>query len=96
MPFVFRMLSGFSVFLPPEIVVNANGLADPKHLPDLDTTLRGALALGNTPMIFNSILPKSLKDLTPQVRDKYRHYVTLYKNFIRPSLDTCNVYHHGP
>lgn len=39
-PFVYRMLSGLSVFLPPEIVVNSNGMAYPEHMPDLDTTLR--------------------------------------------------------
>ena len=85
MPYVYQMLSGLSVFLPPEILVNPNGLANQEDLPDLDTTLRGAFALGNTPMIFNSMLPKSVETLTPAVREKYLHYVTLYKEFISPA-----------
>ena len=96
MPYVYRMLSGMSVYLPPEILVNANGMAWPKDQPDLDTMLRGAYALGNTPMIFNFILPKSVESLTPDVRQRYLHYSDIYKNFIRPILPTSKVYHHAP
>ena len=96
MPYVYQMLSGLSVFMPPEILVNPNGLANQQDLPDLDTTLRGAFALGNTPLIYNAMLPKSIETLTPAVREKYLHYVTLYKEFIRPLLSVCKVYHHAP
>ena len=95
-PAVYRMLAGLSVFLPPETWVNANGMAWPTDLPDLDTTLRGAYALGNTPMIFNALLPKSVHELAPQVRERFLHYAGLYKSFIRPLLPTCKVYHHAP
>jgi alpha-galactosidase len=96
MPYVYRMISGLSVYLPPEIIVGANGMARPKDLGDLDTTLRGAYALGNTPMFFNAVLPKSAEELTPAMRDKFLHYANLYKAFIRPLLPTCNVYHFAP
>jgi alpha-galactosidase len=96
MPYVYRMLSGMSVYLPPEILVNANGMAWPKDQPDLDTTLRGAYALGNTPMIFNSILPKSVEELTPEVQQRFLHYAQIYKTFIRPVLPASKVYHHAP
>lgn len=96
MPYVYRMLSGMSVYLPPETLVNSNGMAYPKDLPDIDTTLRGAYTLGNTPMIFNAILPKSVEELKPEVREKFLHYANLYKSFIRPLLPTCEVYHHAP
>ena len=96
MPHVYRMLSGLSVYEPPEIFVGANGMAWPKDRPDLDTTLRGAYALGNTPVIFNAILPKSTDELTPAMREKFLHYANLYKTFIRPALPTCKVYHFAP
>jgi alpha-galactosidase len=96
MPYVYRMLSGMSVFLPPEILVNSNGMAWTQEQPDLDTTLRGTYALGNTPMLFNFILPKSLETLAPEARDKFRHYADIYKNIIRPVLATSRVYHHAP
>lgn len=95
-PYLYRMLSGLSVFLPPETLVAANGMAWPQDLPDLDTTLRGAYALGNTPRIFNSLLPRSVAELKPATREKFLHYGRIYKSFIRPMLPTCKVYHHAP
>ncbi|MCL5997501.1 MAG: alpha-galactosidase [Chloroflexi bacterium] len=95
-PWAYRMLSGLSVFLPPEILVNAFGLCDPAHLPDLDTTLRGAYALGATPMFFTAMLPKSADELTAEIQQRYLHHAHLYKSFIRPLLATSRVYHHAP
>jgi hypothetical protein len=77
-------------------LVNSNGMAYPKDLPDLDTTLRGAYALGNTPMIFNATLPRSVEELRPEMREKFLQYSDIYKTFIRPMLPTSNVYHHAP
>jgi hypothetical protein len=111
MPWVYRMLAGMSVYVPPETLVNANGMAlrnmpknrpdiDPSILgnrqPDLDTTLRGAYALGNTPMVFNALLPKSVNELSPEIRGKFLHYSEIYKSFIRPLIPACKVYHHAP
>jgi alpha-galactosidase len=96
MPYVYRMISGLSVYEPPEIFVGSNGMAWPKDRPDLDTTLRGAFALGNTPVIFNAILPKSTDELTPAIRGRFLHYANLYKTFIRPLIATCKVYHLAP
>lgn len=95
-PFMYRMLSGLSVYLPPEILVGSNGMAWPRDLPDLDTILRGAYTLGTTPVIFNGILPKSVDKFKPGIREKFLHYATIYKSFIRPLMGTCRVYHHSP
>jgi alpha-galactosidase len=96
MPFVYRMLAGYSVYLPPEALVTPIGLANPRDLPDLDTMLRSIFALGNTPMIFNSLIPKSAEEITPEIRAKFLHYTTLYKDMFRPMLPTLQVYHHAP
>lgn len=93
-PDLFRTAAGVSVFLPPEILVSPNGMST--NLPDTATTLRGIYALGNTPMIFNGILPKSLETFKPDLRQLYDRYATLYKTFIRPLLPTCRVYHFAP
>jgi alpha-galactosidase len=95
-PFMYRMLSGLSVYLTPEILVGSNGMAWPQDLPDLDTVLRGAYALGTTPVIFNGILPKSIEEFKPGVREKFLHYASIYKSFIRPLIGTCRIYHHAP
>ncbi len=96
MPYVYRMLSGVSTYLPPETLVTPIGMADPKDLPDLDTMLRSIYALANTPMVFNSLVPRSQDQLTPQTRDKFLHYSEIYKAFIRPALASALVYHHAP
>lgn len=64
--------------------------------PDFVTILRAIYALGNTPMIFNAMLPKSVEEFQPGIREKFLHYNNLYKTFIRPLLPTCKVYHHSP
>ena len=96
MPFVYRMLAGYTVYLPPETLVTPIGLAKASELPDMDTMLRSIYALGNTPFIFNSLIPKSVEEITPEIRAKFLHYTTLYKEMIRPMLPTMRVYHHAP
>jgi alpha-galactosidase len=95
-PHVIRSLSGLSVYLPPETLITPIGMAAPEQRPDLDTMLRTIFALGNTPSIFNALLPKSTTEITPEIRAKYIHYTQLYKRFIRPILPTVQVYHHAP
>jgi hypothetical protein len=91
------MASGLSVYLPPECLVTPNGMAgNGKNQPDLITELRSAYALGQTPMIFNAMLPKSLAEFSPEEQDLFQHYAHLYKSFIRPLLDSCRIFHHAP
>ena len=96
-PHVYRMASGMSVFLPPEIVVTPNGMYGPHRQPDLMTTLRGAYALGNTPQIFNQVIyAQEFSEFQPEERVLLLRYANLFKQFIRPMLATCKVYHHEP
>lgn len=93
-PASYQMLSGASVFLPPELLVNANGMTGLQM--DLLTFLRSTYAIGNTPMVFNSILPDTLEGMDPQFQEQFLRYTRLYKEFIRPLLSTSKVYHHAP
>jgi alpha-galactosidase len=93
-PHVYRMAAGLSTYLPPEILVTPNGMS--RDLPDTTTFLRGTYAIGNTPMIFNGVLPRSLDEFRPETRHLFDRYATLYKTFIRPLLPTCRVYHLDP
>jgi hypothetical protein len=47
-------------------------------------------------MIFNSLIPKTAAEITPEIQEKFLHYTTLYKGFIRPMLPSVCVYHHAP
>lgn len=100
--FIPRRAAGVSVHLPPEILVTPHGmqcdaLGDfDKRSPDLKTLCRCNYALGQTPMIFNAILPGDVKDLTPEIKEVFKHCTNIYKEFIRPLLATCKVWHHAP
>lgn len=59
-----------------------------------DTNLRNTFAL-STPWILAGVAP-SLEELSPERRERFAHYVTIYKEFIRPILPTCRMYHHSP
>ncbi len=90
------MLSGISVYLPPEALVTPVGMSDPSGRPDFDTMLRSIYTLGNIPMVFNSLVPQSRDALTPPIRAKFLHYTKIYRDFIRPILPQSKVYHHAP
>jgi alpha-galactosidase len=94
-PWVYQMSAGLAVTLPPEILVTPNGMAD-QHQPDFITVLRAAYFLGNTPMLFNAMLPRSLEEFTPQLQKQFQHYTEIYKSFIRPMLPDCKVWLHAP
>jgi len=88
-------LAGMSVFLPPEVLVNAVGMP-PMGPYDLETRLRIGYAMGTTAMFFTSALPGSLEDFTPEQRNLYQRYAKLHKRFMRPLLGKTRVYHHSP
>ena len=61
----------------------------------LDTILRLSYAT-STPQIFTGIVAPSVAELTPQRRERFLHYTRIYREFVRPLLPTCKVYHHQP
>ena len=91
-PHVLKCYSGKTLALPPEVLVI--GLHTWPWRGHLDTRLRMLFAL-STPQIVTGVAP-GVEDLTPQIRERYLHYANIYKNFIRPILPTCKVYHHDP
>ena len=94
-PWVYQMSAGLAVYLPPEILVTPNGMSNP-HQPDYLTVLRANFFLGNTPMIFNCMLPRTMEEFTPELQKQFRHYTDIYKGFIRSMLPDCKVWLHAP
>jgi len=70
---MFRILAGLSVHLPPETLLEPMGMGGPNQ-PDTTTMLRGAYAMGNTPMIFNAMLPGKVEEIDPGLREQFLHY----------------------
>ncbi len=97
LPHVLQNYSGLTMGLPPEIIVTAfgacrEGIGYPENF---DTLLRCIFTLG-TPMIFAGMVGPSREGLTRERRNDYLRYAKLYREFIRPLLPTCKMYHHAP
>ncbi|OHB76729.1 MAG: hypothetical protein A2W31_03750 [Planctomycetes bacterium RBG_16_64_10] len=99
LPRELPIYSGLTLGLPPEnfvILHLAHGGGVGRGLPQaLDTILRMSYAT-STPQIFTGITAPTVATLAPQRRARFLHYGRLYKEFIRPLLPTCKVYHHEP
>ncbi|MCX6623505.1 MAG: alpha-galactosidase [Acidobacteria bacterium] len=94
LPKGLKILNGMTMLLPPEIITRTFGTQwdDQRQYGDLETQLRVTLfahpsAIGIAP---------SLADTNPVYLAAIRHAFTLYKEFMRPMLAQCRVYHHTP
>ena len=97
LPHVLQNYSGLTMGLPPEIIVTAfgacrEGIGYPENF---NTLLRCIFTLG-TPLIFAGIVGPSCEQLTRERRNDFLRYAKLFKEFIRPLLPTCKMYHHAP
>jgi hypothetical protein len=50
----------------------------------------------STPQIFVGSVAPSVETLAPERRERFLHYARIYKEFIRPLLPKCRVFHHEP
>ena len=89
-----KVLNGFSLAFPPEYGLSYVGLMSNENYRygDVDFRFRGQM-FGH--LCLGGIAP-SVKEAPAEYRDRIRHHVQLYKEFIRPVLPTVKVYHHTP
>jgi len=98
LPRELQVYSGLTLGLPPEIFLilhgadGGQGIGKPQNL---DTVLRMSYAT-STPQIFVGTVAPSVEELSPQRQARFLHYAKVYKEFIRPLLPTCKMYHHEP
>jgi alpha-galactosidase len=92
-PRTLSILNGMTMALPPERVDRNCGTGQDAHLRgDLDFQLRSCM-FGHMTLTGLSAGPGEANAV--QI-ERVRHHVRLYKDFIRPFLATCAVYHHTP
>jgi alpha-galactosidase len=92
-PRTLRVLNGVSMFLPPERLNRLAGVAQEGHVfGDLDTQLRVPL-FGH--YAFSGVTPDR-SVWNPAQKERVRHYVSLYRDFVRTWLPACRVFHHTP
>jgi alpha-galactosidase len=97
-PYEIQNYCGQTLALPPETFVIAHGAdggGGVGHAENLETNLRILYTL-STPWLFAGIVGPGLPEMNPLRLERFRHYSNLYKQFIRPLLATCKVYHHAP
>jgi alpha-galactosidase len=88
-----KIINGVTMALPPEYCNRMTGASMHADLyGDLDAQLRitmfGHMALND--------IGRSVADLNPEMLSRVKHYVQLFKTFVRPMLPTCRVFHHTP
>jgi alpha-galactosidase len=88
-----RILNGMTIALPPERIDRNAGVGQDGHQrADLDYQLRTCLFSHFTLLGMYPAAGEGNPDLLARIR----HAVALYKDFIRPFLPNCRVYHHTP
>jgi alpha-galactosidase len=92
-PRCIRILNGMSIALPPERIDRNAGVGQGGYMHgDLDFQIRHIMF---SHMTLTGIYP-NVAERNPEHVERIKHHVQTYKNFIRPFLSRCRVYHHTP
>ncbi|MBV9037717.1 MAG: alpha-galactosidase, partial [Acidobacteriaceae bacterium] len=91
-PRSFLITNGMTMALPPEYVDRLLGGQDGQTAAEFDFQSR--LLLFMLPK-FGFLYPVGAKP-NPLFMRKIKHWIGLYKNFVRPYISTSRIYHHTP
>lgn len=91
-PRSFTITNGMTMALPPEYVDRLLGGQDGQTAADFDFQARQLLFLQPK---FGFLYPAGASP-NPVFMQRLKHWVDLYKNFVRPFIDTSLIYHHTP
>jgi len=91
-PRSFMITNGMTMALPPENVDRLLGGQNGQSAADFDFQSRLLLFLDPK---FGFMYPLGAQ-LNPVFMQRTKHWISLYKSFVRPFLDTSRIYHHTP
>ncbi|MFH1006371.1 MAG: GH36 C-terminal domain-containing protein, partial [Candidatus Latescibacterota bacterium] len=91
-PRSFTITNGMTMALPPEYVDRLLAGQNGHTTAELDFQARLLLFVRPTLSIFHPLGASP----NPVQMDRVRHMVNLYKDFVRPFMDTGRIYHHTP
>lgn len=97
-PREFQVYSGLTLGLPPEnfvVLHGADGQTGIGKPHNLDTILRLSYSLA-TPQIFVGTVAPSVEELSSERKEHFLRYARIYKDFMRPVLPKCLMFHHAP
>ncbi len=89
-----KIFNGLLMAIPPEIGLRTFGTEVSEHIMESDLDFQMRVVCICRP-IFRGIAP-GLDELNPLLKDKILHHLKLYKDFLRPLMRDCLVYHHTP
>jgi alpha-galactosidase len=91
-PRSFMITNGMTMALPPESVDRLIGGQSGHTAAELDFQWRLLLFVRPT---FGFLRPLGA-DWNPRLRSRLKHWLALYKDFVRPIMPTGRIYHHTP
>jgi alpha-galactosidase len=91
-PRSFTITNGMTMALPPEYIDRLLGGQDGQSAAEFDFQARLLLFLQPK---FGFLYPPGAEP-NPVFMRRVKHWVDLYKNFVRPYIDTSRIYHHTP
>ncbi len=95
LPNAFKITNGMTMALPPECINRMVGGQHSYVSGDFTDAMRSILF---TQMSVCHILSDEVDNYktNPKHVEEIRHFVDLYKNFVRPMFPNCEIYHHTP
>ncbi len=91
-PRSFAIINGMTMALPPEYVDRLIGGCSGHFTADFDFQWR-LMMFGRPSVSFSKPMGA---EWNPHMLERMKHWVSLYKNFIRPFMPTGRIYHHTP
>lgn len=92
-PRAVRITNGMTMSLPPERVMHYVGVVVNTHTRgSLDLQMRMAVL---THFGISGLYPRA-EEANPVQVERVKHHIDIYKNFLRPFMYDCRVYHHTP
>ena len=91
-PRSFAITNGMTMALPPEYVDRLLGGQNGQSTAEFDFQARLLLFLQPK---FGFLYPPG-SEPNPVFMSRIKHWIDLYKNFVRPFIDTSRIYHHTP
>jgi alpha-galactosidase len=91
-PRSFTITNGMTMALPPEYVDRLLGGQNGQSTAEFDFQARLLLFLQPK---FGFLYPPGAEP-NPVFMQRIKHWIDLYKNFVRPYIDTSRIYHHTP
>ena len=90
--------NGLTLALPPEIFNNMAGLVWPSTEPrgPFETHLRISTILSHPYIADVGVMPPNSGPINSYRLDRHKRYIKLFKEFVRPMLTDCKMYHHAP